>query len=265
MLVNEMFTLAISVAIDSFAVSLIFGTRDCLLSNRQAIAVAVIFALVQGSFICAAVFLGKAFHNVISGFDHWVAFGLLALVAVHMLKEGKLRIYAVNPVAGVIVHNEQQAAANLPGLPKSQPGSQAEAQAQAEAQLEGQLEAGPAGEVSQPANNQARAENYDETTCRLGPIKANGLLPASLLVVVGLAVATSIDSIGAGVGVSLLGDTGWLLPLIVGGVTFVFCCAGAFLGRRVRSVQRMGGYACVVGGMLLMSMGLEILYDHGVF
>lgn len=263
MLVNEMFTLAFSLAMDSFAVSLIFGTRDCLLSNRQAIAVAVIFALVQGSFICAAMFLGKAFHNVISGFDHWVAFGLLALVAVHMLKEGKLRIYAINPVAGVIVHKEQQAAANLSGLPKSQPGSQPGSQP--EGQPEGQPEAGPAGEVSQPANKQARAENYDETTCRLGAIKADGLLPASLLVVVGLAVATSIDSIGAGVGVSLLGATGWLLPLIVGGVTFVFCCCGAFLGRRTRSIQRMGGYACVVGGMLLMSMGLEILYDHGVF
>ena len=231
MFVNEMFTLAFSLAMDSFAVSLIFGTRDSLLSNRQALAVAAIFAVVQGGFISAAMFLGASFHSTIAGYDHWVAFGLLVLVAVHMLKEGKTRIYATKTTAGVSI------------VPAS-----------ANAQT-------PEGVSELKEDDQEE----NEVVKRLGKIKSGSLLPASLLAVFGLAVATSIDSLGAGVGVSVMGYKGLLLPVIVAVVTFAFCCAGAFLGRRVRSVQRMGGYACVIGGMLLLSMGLEILYDHGVF
>ena len=210
MLVNEMLTLAFSLAMDSFAVSLIFGTRDSLLSNRQALAVAVVFALVQGGFISAAMFLGSSFHSVIAGCDHWVAFGLLTLVAVHMLKEGKNRIYTTKTMAGVNI-------------------------------LAGQKNAQAVEDSAELKELKDEPQEQNEVSKRLGKIQSESLLPASFLAVLGLAVATSIDSLGAGVGISLMGYTGWLLPLIVGGVTFVFCCAGAFLGRRVRSVQRMGG------------------------
>ena len=239
---NEMFTLAFSLAMDSFAVSLIFGTRDSLLSNRQAFAVAVVFALVQGGFISAAMLLGASFHSAIAGCDHWVAFGLLTLVAVHMLKEGKTRIYATKTMAGASILAGQK---NAPG--NAQVNSQA------------------INDSAELEDLKDEPQEQNEVLKHLGKIQSGSLLPASLLAILGLAVATSIDSLGAGIGISLMGYAGWLLPLIVGAVTFVFCYVGALLGRRVRSVQRMGGYACVVGGMLLLSMGLEILYDHGVF
>ena len=237
---NEMFTLAFSLAMDSFAVSLIFGTKDSLLSNRQAVAVAFVFALVQGTFIGAAMLLGSSFHNTIAGYDHWVAFVLLLVVALHMLKEGKDRIYSTKKMAGVNISATQKTADNV------------ESQAA----------------LNQNAATQSLKEDNqekDEELRPLGKIKSESLLPASLITVLGLAVATSIDSVGAGVGVSIMGYNGCLLPLIVAAVTFIFCYVGAFLGRRVRSVQRMGGYACVIGGMLLLSMGLEILYQHEVF
>ena len=240
--VNEMLTLAFSLAMDSFAVSLIFGTRDSLLSNRQAFAVAVVFALVQGGFISAAMLLGASFHSAIAGCDHWVAFGLLTLVAVHMLKEGKTRIYATKTMAGASILAGQK---NAPG--NAQVNSQA------------------INDSAELEDLKDEPQEQNEVLKHLGKIQSGSLLPASLLAVLGLAVATSIDSLGAGVGVSVMGYKGLLLPVIVAVVTFAFCCAGAFLGRRVRSVQRMGGYACVIGGMLLLSMGLEILYDHGVF
>ena len=237
-----MLTLAFSLAMDSFAVSLIFGTRDSLLSNRQAFAVAVVFALVQGGFISAAMLLGASFHSAIAGCDHWVAFGLLTLVAVHMLKEGKTRIYATKTMAGASILAGQK---NAPG--NAQMNSQA------------------INDSAELEDLKDEPQEQNEVLKHLGKIQSGSLLPASLLAILGLAVATSIDSLGAGIGISLMGYAGWLLPLIVGAVTFVFCYVGALLGRRVRSVQRMGGYACVVGGMLLLSMGLEILYDHGVF
>ncbi len=248
--VNEMLTLAFSLAMDSFAVSLIFGTRDSLLSNRQAFAVAVVFALVQGGFISAAMLLGASFHSAIAGCDHWVAFGLLTLVAVHMLKEGKTRIYATKTMAGASILAGQK---NAPG--NAQMNSQGNAQVNSQA----------INDSAELEDLKDEPQEQNEVLKHLGKIQSGSLLPASLLAILGLAVATSIDSLGAGIGISLMGYAGWLLPLIVGAVTFVFCYVGALLGRRVRSVQRMGGYACVVGGMLLLSMGLEILYDHGVF
>ena len=248
--VNEMLTLAFSLAMDSFAVSLIFGTRDSLLSNRQAFAVAVVFALVQGGFISAAMLLGASFHSAIAGCDHWVAFGLLTLVAVHMLKEGKTRIYATKTMAGASILSGQK---NAPG--NAQMNSQGNAQVNSQA----------INDSAELEDLKDEPQEQNEVLKHLGKIQSGSLLPASLLAILGLAVATSIDSLGAGIGISLMGYAGWLLPLIVGAVTFVFCYVGALLGRRVRSVQRMGGYACVVGGMLLLSMGLEILYDHGVF
>lgn len=248
--VNEMLTLAFSLAMDSFAVSLIFGTRDSLLSNRQAFAVAVVFALVQGGFISAAMLLGASFHSAIAGCDHWVAFGLLTLVAVHMLKEGKTRIYATKTMAGAsILAGQKNAPAN----------------AQMNAPGNAQVNSQAINDSAELEDLKDEPQEQNEVLKHLGKIQSGSLLPASLLAILGLAVATSIDSLGAGIGISLMGYAGWLLPLIVGAVTFVFCYVGALLGRRVRSVQRMGGYACVVGGMLLLSMGLEILYDHGVF
>lgn len=248
--VNEMLTLAFSLAMDSFAVSLIFGTRDSLLSNRQAFAVAVVFALVQGGFISAAMLLGASFHSAIAGCDHWVAFGLLTLVAVHMLKEGKTRIYATKTMAGAsILAGQKNAPAN----------------AQMNAPGNAQVNSQAINDSAELEELKDEPQEQNEVLKHLGKIQSGSLLPASLLAILGLAVATSIDSLGAGIGISLMGYAGWLLPLIVGAVTFVFCYVGALLGRRVRSVQRMGGYACVVGGMLLLSMGLEILYDHGVF
>ena len=216
-----MAVLACSLAMDTFAVSLVFGTGECLLRARQVALVALIFALVQSSFITAAWLGGHHLANLISSFDHWVAFILLALVGVHLLREGKAKIY----------------------MPLAKPAQGADSET--------------GGKASPP--------ECDAIICRLGRINQDSFLPASLFTLLGLAVATSIDSLGAGVGVSLLGSTGWILSLLVFFVTFMFSAAGAFLGRKARSITRMGGWACVFGGMILLSMGMDILYKHGVF
>lgn len=217
--INEMLVLACSLAMDSFAVSLVFGTRDCLLKRRQAVAVAVIFAIVQGSFITIAWLAGSSFKSFIDRFDHWIAFGLLAFVAIHMLREGKAKLYAPLPE-------------------DSADDGESEAETGAECR---------------------------EVLSRVGKLDEFGILPASLFTLVGLAVATSIDSLGAGVGVSLVEAAGWTLTAAVTGVTFVFACFGAFLGRKVRSTTRISAYAYILGGLILLSISLEILYDHGVF
>lgn len=218
---QEILVLACSLAMDSFAVSLVFGTRDCLLRRRQVVVVAIIFAVVQGAFITVAWQAGGRIGNLIADFDHWVAFAILAAVAIHMLREGKGKLYAPAPA-------KQDDAVKV------------------ESDLL----------VSAECN---------EVIGRLGRIDAAAILPASFLTLLGLAVATSIDSLGVGVGVSLAGGVGWALTGAVFCATFLFSSAGAFLGRKARSINRLGGWAYVAGGLILLSIAMEMLFKHGVF
>lgn len=233
--ISDIFLLAASLSMDSFAVALLFGVRDGHLERRQIVSLGVLFGLVQGSFILAACILGSTFKDVIAGYDHWIAFVLLAVVALHMLKEGKEKIDAA-----------AEAKANK--------------EASAGAKSEGQPESRVCGQVDdQPGAGQ------QVNICPPAPNSQNNLFPCAFLTLLSLAVATSIDSLGAGIGISLIEGNNWLLPLTVGVATAVFCLAGCLLGRKVASVDRVGGFACVGGGLALLSIGLDILYKHNVF
>lgn len=83
----ELFLLAIGLSMDAFAVSICKG-----LAMKK--------ATLKGSLICGAWFggfqalmpligylLGALFADAIEAFDHWIAFGLLALIGINMLRE----------------------------------------------------------------------------------------------------------------------------------------------------------------------------------
>lgn len=216
---HEIMVLACSLAMDSFAVSLVFGTRGCLLHRRQALMVALIFAVVQGAFITVAWQAGGRIGALIGGVDHWLAFAILAFVSIHMLREGKAKIY----------------------MPVSREPD------------------------SRGGNGPEFAPECREVMGRLGQISTVSLLPSSLPTLLGLAAATSIDSLGAGVGASLVVGVGWGLTAAVFATTFMFSAAGAFLGRKSRSISRLGGWAYIAGGLILLSIAMDILYKHGVF
>ncbi|NEN78715.1 manganese efflux pump MntP family protein [Nocardioides zeae] len=88
-------------------------------------------------------------------------------------------------------------------------------------------------------------------------------LPLTLAVVLPLAVATSIDAAAVGVtfGVLSLGVGEVLVAVtIIGVVTFALSLAAVFVGARVG--ERLGQWAEVVGGVILVLIGLRILLDH---
>jgi|ADurb_Ile_02_Slu_FD_contig_51_1377617_length_706_multi_6_in_0_out_0_1 putative Mn2+ efflux pump MntP len=75
-----------------------------------------------------------------------------------------------------------------------------------------------------------------------------------------LAVATSIDALAVGVSLAML-DTPILLPAaIIGIVTFAFSAAGVVLGRSIGRIA--GRNAGVIGGVILIGIGLQILHEH---
>ena len=95
-----------------------------------------------------------------------------------------------------------------------------------------------------------------------GEEEKNGAkLTFSALLVQG--VATSIDALSVGFTIAEYDFFMALCTaLIIGGVTFVICATGLFLGKRFG--MRLSGKANILGGIILIAIGLEI-FVTGVF
>ncbi len=80
-----------------------------------------------------------------------------------------------------------------------------------------------------------------------------------------LSVATSIDALAVGLSFSLMAISIWFPALIIGVVATLFTAAGLHLGNFVSSASRLGSWAEVGGGLVLIGIGVKILHDSGVF
>ncbi len=73
-------------------------------------------------------------------------------------------------------------------------------------------------------------------------------------------LATSIDSLFAGISLGTGGGPAVLALAIIGGVTFTVSLAGVHLGKQLG--RRLGGHAEVAGGLALTALGTVILLDR---
>ena len=79
--------IAVALAMDAFAVALTTGVRLQAVGAAQTFRMAGAFGLFQFAMPVVGWFLGAAAQQYIEAYDHWAAFGLLALVGGKMLKE----------------------------------------------------------------------------------------------------------------------------------------------------------------------------------
>ncbi|MDR0250511.1 MAG: manganese efflux pump MntP family protein [Burkholderiales bacterium] len=80
-------TLAFALATDAFAVAVAVGIRLKQVTVSQTLRMAGTFGGFQFGMPIIGWLLGVSVHRYIEAVDHWVAFGLLAFVGGHMLKE----------------------------------------------------------------------------------------------------------------------------------------------------------------------------------
>lgn len=187
--------IALSLSMDAFAVSLTASACAPSLARSHMVRASLAFGLFQFMMPIAGWFLGAAFSERIDSFDHWIAFGLLAVVGGKMLVEcveGWMRSPDACPC--------------------------------------------PGGE--------------DAVACDVSSAKT----------VLVLAVATSIDALAVGVGLSIVGSPIALTAGVVGLVTFCLCLAGFFFGRKLGCL--LGRYAQLAGGLVLIAIGVRILVEH---
>lgn len=83
----EILLIALGLSMDSFAVSVSNGIRIKSYKFNLALKNALFFAAFQGAMPIIGYTIGLGFKNIITSFDHWIAFGLLALIGVKMIYE----------------------------------------------------------------------------------------------------------------------------------------------------------------------------------
>ena len=88
----------------------------------------------------------------------------------------------------------------------------------------------------------------------------NNFNPLKLSIVIGMAVATSIDALIVGVSFAFTGTNIYLSMLIIGMITFLASMLGMLFGKKVG--HSLGKKMEIVGGMILIGIGLKILFDH---
>ena len=83
----ELFLLAIGLSMDAFAVSICKGLSMKKAGLREGAICGAWFGGFQALMPLLGFYLGTLFAGAIEAFDHWVAFGLLAIIGINMLKE----------------------------------------------------------------------------------------------------------------------------------------------------------------------------------
>ena len=83
----ELFILAVGVSMDAFAVSVCKGLAVKRVTFKESAICGAWFGGFQALMPLIGFFLGTLFAEAIEAVDHWVAFGLLAIIGVNMLKE----------------------------------------------------------------------------------------------------------------------------------------------------------------------------------
>ena len=87
MKIFELFIIAVGLSMDAFAVAICKGLEMKKTTIIKSIIVGLYFGLFQMIMPLIGYLLGDQFSKFITEFDHWIAFGLLAVIGGKMIKE----------------------------------------------------------------------------------------------------------------------------------------------------------------------------------
>ncbi|HSV26930.1 MAG TPA: manganese efflux pump MntP family protein [Sedimentisphaerales bacterium] len=95
---------------------------------------------------------------------------------------------------------------------------------------------------------------------KLEEVRKNRSGPSEMMVVLTLAVATSIDAFAVGITLPMLTNSVWLAAAIIGAVTFALSMLGVYLGKSFGHIfeNRIEAF----GGLVLIFIGVKTLIWH---
>ena len=83
----ELIILSIGLAMDAFAVSVCKGLSMAKMNWKNACIIGIYFGFFQGFMPLVGYLLGISFQDKICSIDHWIAFILLGIIGLNMIKE----------------------------------------------------------------------------------------------------------------------------------------------------------------------------------
>jgi putative Mn2+ efflux pump MntP len=178
-----LFFIAAGLTFDTFAVSISTGIVVSHIRFWQATKIAIVLAFFQALMPFIGWALGVQIKNLISSYDHWIAFGLLSIIGIKMIVES--------------------------------------------------------------LRNGEKKVNFD-------PLKPT--------VLIGMAIATSIDALIIGISFAFLNVNILFSVSIIGAVTYIVAMMGMLFGKNAG--KWFGKKMEIVGGLILICIGLKILLEH---
>ncbi len=85
----ELFILAVGLAMDAFSVAVCKGLSVCQVKKKHVLTTGLYFGAFQALMPAAGYLLGTGFQAQIQKIDHWIAFILLSLIGVNMIRESR--------------------------------------------------------------------------------------------------------------------------------------------------------------------------------
>lgn len=83
----EIIIIGFSLAMDAFAVSICKGLSMKKMNWKNALIISIYFSVFQTLMPIGGYFLGTAFSDSVKNIDHWLAFVLLSVIGISMIKE----------------------------------------------------------------------------------------------------------------------------------------------------------------------------------
>ena len=171
---------------DAFAAAIGKGAAMRKPRFSDALRAGLIFGVIEGITPVIGWLLGRAALDYVEAFDHWIAFGLLVVLGLRMIRESL---------------KEEDADADQ----------------------------------EKPSSH-------------------------SFWVLALTGVATSIDAMAVGIGLAFMDVHIGVMALVIGLCTLTMVTAGIMLGRVLGNM--VGKRAEIIGGVILMTIGATILYEH---
>lgn len=85
----ELLILAVGLSMDAFAISICKGLSVERVEKRHLLSAGLWFGGAQAVMPLIGYFLGSSFQSVVEQVDHWIAFVLLGLIGVNMIRESR--------------------------------------------------------------------------------------------------------------------------------------------------------------------------------
>ena len=85
----SLLVLSVGLAMDAFAASICKGLSEKTHSIKNSLSVGLCFGLFQAMMPVLGFFLGRGFVEEIRAIDHWIAFFLLLILGIQMIKESR--------------------------------------------------------------------------------------------------------------------------------------------------------------------------------